>query len=287
LASQINELHEQNPLVKILVLVPTNKAGDVIARKVIENNENIAVQRLSVATDPHLEALDSAIYNNGLTYDEFDGINVLITTIHRLPYTTMWDDESQEKRLLYGKGVKWDKVILDESSMIGLPYFVFAAIALSSQGSIPEFTISGDPKQIPPVLNVKDSDLERISQDDENVYTMFSVSEFKSPETLRPDLDKFKFLDKQYRSVPSIGNLFSNFSYAGKLHHHRENRRAEDSPLFSKLPVSLCQSISMIDVPLDPDIGLIKPAKLNKSSYHLYSAVCVESDQFGSFDLNK
>ncbi|MBT7092655.1 MAG: AAA family ATPase, partial [Bacteroidetes bacterium] len=50
LASQINELHEQNPLVKILVLVPTNKAGDVIARKVIENNENIAVQRLSVAT---------------------------------------------------------------------------------------------------------------------------------------------------------------------------------------------------------------------------------------------
>ena len=118
-------------------------------------------------------------------------------------------------------------MIFDESSMIMLPAIVHALYQRkyidSSEKKLTEFIVGGDPLQIPPVFDIDDEDLPEGTQDvkEENIYSMIGLKAFNVNEQKKIEKfgNKITNLDKQYRSIESIGTLFSNFLYEGKLSH--------------------------------------------------------------------
>ena len=80
------EKFEKEPTFKALILVPTNKAGDVLAKRLVQQNFQIGVLRVGGPTDPELEKIDEDIYQISVDENMLDSNNVIITTIHRLPY---------------------------------------------------------------------------------------------------------------------------------------------------------------------------------------------------------
>src|SRR5690606_13875454 len=111
---------------------------------------------------------------------------------------------------------KWNYVIFDESSMIGLHYITFALMALYKTNQNVRFIISGDPKQIPPVVEIDDTELENFDYQDENIYKMMGLDSFNPDEQSIRVSDSIINLPMQYRSVPQIGQLFSELSYSNQ-----------------------------------------------------------------------
>ena len=83
-----------------------------------------------------------------------------------------------------------------------------------------KFIIAGDPKQIPPIVNVTDNELEEIDIQDENIYTMMGINSFNPNQQIIREGDEILNLTTQYRSVKPIGQLFSDLSYNNLLNHH-------------------------------------------------------------------
>lgn len=104
-------------------------------------------------------------------------------------------------------GINWDYIIIDEASMIPLANIVYPLYKKTPK----KFIIAGDPFQIEPITSV---DLWK----NENIYTMVHLDSFVKPETI-PYQYKVELLTTQYRSVPDIGGIFSNFAYGGILKH--------------------------------------------------------------------
>ena len=264
LCNLIDEILNEEPKKKILVLTPTNKAADVVCKRLLNININTSVIRLSSPTDPEL---DEEIYCDVLEFDDRTKINVVATTIHRLPYF-----EINNAGFLFK--TKWDYVIFDESSMIGLPYITFAILALSKTNVDTHFIISGDPKQIPPVVEIDDKELEGFDFQDENIYKMMGLESFNPSEQKIRQIDSIENLGTQYRSTPTIGQIFSELSYSGLLKHNKDfnscNKSLPES--FKKL---LSSNITFIDFPLSKENTIFKVNKLIYSSYHLYSAILV------------
>ncbi len=274
------ECFDENYKFKAIILVPTNKAGDVLAKKLIEKNNQITIVRIGGPTDPELEKLDEEIYQISLDENKLDSTNVIITTIHRLPYYQVFVENGTNFKLFDRERAKWDMVVFDESSMISLPYFVFALQSLYSQGKI---IIAGDPKQIPAVIDVSDKKLEELEIADESIYKMLNIESFdKSEQHLRP-LDSIDNLNTQYRSVDIIGNLFSTISYKSLLKHGRDFT----SMPVKALPVKFCQSlksnISFIDLPIDLSNSIMEPKRLLYSPYHVYAGI-VATELISNFD---
>ncbi|MBP8016720.1 AAA family ATPase [Candidatus Gracilibacteria bacterium] len=264
----IKDILDNNPNAKFLVLTPTNKAADVVCKKLWEINYKISTARLSHPTDPDLEE-KSNIYKDTLTNEILNEIDVVATTIHRLPYYVI-----QNSGLLFK--YKWDYVIFDESSMIGLHYITFAIMALQKTNSNIHFTIAGDPKQIPPIVEINDNELENFDFQDENIYKMMELESFDPDEQkIRKNIDAILNLKKQYRSIPEIGQLFSELSYKGLLEHDREDNRKESKPLPAKFKEIISSNVTFIDIPLEQDNSIYKVSKLFYSSYQTYCAILV------------
>ena len=268
LKNTIIKLTKDNPNVKILVLTPTNKACDVLAEKLYDNNYS-SFLRLSSQTST---ILPEDMYTNELTDILFDSLNVLISTIHRHSYFKVNTEHSQYFLYNYKE---WDKIIIDEASMINLPYITFSSLITQQNNANCQVIIAGDPKQIPPVPELKDAEIEEIGVETENIYSMFGLRSFDK-ETQKSEIrvvDSVDNLDIQFRSLPEIGNLFSEFSYGGKVSSHRqfESKR--------KLPVEvqrlLSQTVTFLNVPLERDNQLFSINKLIYSSYHLYSGLLI------------
>lgn len=273
LVDNILEEFEKSYNFKALVLVPTNKAGDVLAKRLVEKNSSINVLRIGAATDPELEQLDEDVYQSSIDENMLDKTNVVISTIHRLPYYQIAKEHGASFKLYDSEQIEWDLVIFDESSMISLPYFAFALHAIKTNEKI---IISGDPKQLPPVVDVSDNKLEELDLGDDSIYKMMEIATFNKNEqdNLR-DIDSIDYLDVQYRSVENIGDLFSTISYSSLLKHGRD---FETKPV-KKLPKHffepLNSHISFIDMPIDRDVSILEPKKLILSSYHVYGAIAV------------
>ena len=273
LVNIILEEFEKSYNFKALILVPTNKAGDVLAKRLVEKNSIINVLRIGNATDPDLEQLDENIYQSSIDEYMLDRSNVVISTIHRLPYYQIAKEHGASFKLFDSDQIKWDLVIFDESSMISLPYFAFALHAIKTNEKI---IISGDPKQLPPVVDVSDQKLEELDLGDDSIYKMMEIATFDKDEqdNLR-EIDSIDYLDIQYRSVEHIGNLFSTISYSSQLDH---GRNFDDKPI-KKLPEKfynpLKSHLSFIDLPIDLDNSILKPMKLLYSSYHVYAGIAV------------
>lgn len=274
LKNTINDLYSKNTDIKILVLAPTNKACDVLAEKLYEN-EFTEFIRLS---SPTSEILPDDFYKNSLNIQDIESKNVLISTIHRHSYFKVLTDHSEF--YLYNFD-KWDYVIVDEASMINLPYIVFSAMITKQSNSNSKIIIAGDPKQIPPVPELSDNEREEIEIETENIYSMLGLNSFDE-EIQKEEIryaDTVQNLKIQYRSVPEIGNLVSNFSYNNIVQNHRTSRSKRELP--EEIKKLLPNVITFLNVPLEKDNQLFSINKLIYSSYHLYS--CILVNEFISF----
>lgn len=266
ICNNINEILTSNPNSKFLVLTPTNKASDVVCKKLQDINPNIYAVRLSRPTDPELE--ESQIYRDTLDAEDMQNIDVVASTIHRLPYFDI-----QEIGLMFQND--WDYVIFDESSMTGLHYITFAIMALFKTNPNTSFIVAGDPKQIPPVVEINEKELESFDFQDENIYKMMNLESFNPEEQIIRETDSIVNLATQYRSVPNIGQLFSELSYSSLLKHDRATNRIEAKPLPEKFRNLISTNVSFIDIPLIQDNSIYRVNKLFYSSYHTYCAILV------------
>lgn len=254
----------------ILVLTPTNKAADEVCKKVRSNEIYVSVVRLSKATDIELQDM-GGIYFDSLSVSEVDQIPVVASTIHRLPYFELQggDDMNSCKLFQY----PWDYVVFDESSMIGLHYIVFAIMAIYKSNPRVKFIVAGDPMQIPPIVEINDEDLEHFEVQDENIYTMMGISSFDNTQKQIRFIDSIENLDTQHRSVPAIGQLYSDLSYSSLLNHNREDK--PDKALPTAFQSILQSAVTFVDLPLVKTVDTYKVYKLHGSSYHFYSAILV------------
>jgi len=266
LCNKINEILTSNPNAKLLVLTPTNKASDVVCKKLQDINPNIYAVRLSRPTDPELE--ENQIYRDILDAEVMQSVDVVASTIHRLPYFDI-----QEIGLMFQ--YDWDYVIFDESSMTGLHYITFAIMALFKTNPNTNFIVAGDPKQIPPVVEIDEKELENFNFQDENIYKMMKLESFNPEEQIIRETDSIVNLATQYRSVPNIGQLFSELSYSSLLKHDRATNRTEAKPLPENFRELISSNVTFIDIPLNQDNSIYRVNKLFYSSYHTYCAILV------------
>lgn len=253
LANQvISELMAKNEICKILVLTPTNKACDVIASKLLEENkESMFWMRRFVASD------DIELENDGYVCNRDTDVYsqekcCLISTIARLPFDFFTTPTKK-----YLRDIEWDYIIIDEASMISLPQIVYAIYKFENTKII----IAGDPKQIAPI------DTQKI-WDEENIYSMIELNNFKKPKTAPIQFD-ITNLKKQYRAIPAIGKLFSQYAYDGELEHYRtmESQKLLNIPSLPLKPITFIPfSVENID-------NMYAAKKLAGSNIHIYSAV--------------
>ena len=248
----ISELMAKNDICRILVLTPTNKACDVIAKRLLTDNEDSKFwMRRFVASD------DTVLENEGYVCDrDTDVYNqekcCLISTIARLPFDCF---TSPTKKYL--RDIEWDYIVIDEASMISLPQIVYAIYKFEETKII----IAGDPKQIAPI------DKPQI-WDEENIYSMIELNNFRKP-TTEPIQFNITNLSTQYRSIPAIGQLFSQYAYEGELKHYR----SMDSQIPLNIPSLPLNPITYFPFAVENIDNMYAAKKLDGSNIHIYSAV--------------
>lgn len=259
IAARISKLMGDNEDTKILVLAPTNKACDVLTKKLMDTNEDTSWLARFVATgDEEIEKAGHLVDRDSeIVY----GKCCVVSTIARLPYDGFKDWKLSE--------VEWDYVFIDEASMIPLEQIAYAIYRFEGRPII----ISGDPMQIAPIVR------EELWKD-ENIYTMVHLTTFDHPRTEPIDFD-ITFLDTQYRSIPSIGRLFSEYAYNGLLKHHRN----EESQKSLNLKSFDFGAINYFPFRVERYDSMFGPKKLSGSPLHIYSVLLVV--EFTKYLANK
>ena len=242
---------------KILVLTPTNKAADVLTRRIMEISGNDLpyedwLVRFGVTGDEEIER--SPIFQEKTFDIRTAPKNVTITTIARFPYDRFKPNGPHLNEL------DWDYIVFDEASMIPLANIVYPLYKMKPR----QFIIAGDPFQIEPITAVG-------LWQGENIYTMVNLNSFQEPKTTPHQYKDIKLLTTQYRSVPEIGDIFSYFKYDKKLNHVRtpESRR----PLNIENSADI-KAVNIIKFPVEKYEGVYRAKRLqHKSPYQIYSAL--------------
>jgi superfamily I DNA and/or RNA helicase len=180
--------------------------------------------------------------------------------------------------------MQWDYVVFDESSMIPLSYIMYVLHKSESkiENKKTQFWIGGDPFQIPPVVVIIDEDVPSDFNKEVNIYSLIELESFdENEQKLIPiygEGNKIENLTIQYRSIESIGNLFSKFTYNDKLIHDR-SLRSDSSKNSRPLPDNVEQlgikPITLLKFPVNLEDSVYNPSKLRKSPYHIYSAILI------------
>jgi hypothetical protein len=268
----------------VVVLTPTNKAADVLTKKIIEINSGKIpswLVRAGTCTDPFLLQEDVVKYGNDLIIEANSG-TVLITTIHRFPYFTVPINRhnAMKSRLC---DCPWAEVIFDEASMIPIAYITHAIQARQRGNAQTRFLVAGDPLQIPPVFDLLTEDLDDLAEllQQENIYSMIGLKTFNTTiqQTIPIYGNRIHNLDVQHRSIPAIGELFSKFQYEGKIKHSRGTSNNVKSGISRQLPKKMVdiglKPITIIRYPVKSGDSIYKPKKLEESPIHLHSALLV------------
>lgn len=237
---------------KILVLAPTNKACDVLVRKIMEIDDNFTWLGRFVTTG------DTEIENMGVVCDrdsQLYAVNkcCIVTTMARLPYDGFKDENGDH----YLRELGWNLVICDEASMLPIAQIIYAIYNFKNT----RFLIAGDPMQIAPIDVTK-------NWDGENIYDMINLKSFDNPKT-KPIQFEIHNLETQYRSIPVIGGLFSDYAYNGRLEHHWV--QSDQLPLNIK-ELSF-KSINYITFTVERFDSMFGARKLADSPIHIYSAL--------------
>lgn len=250
-------LMQGNENLKVLVLTPTNKAADVITKRIMDCDNTRSYSdwliRFGGTNDETLEL-------SGVCKDKTFDIrnlskNVTVTTIARFPYDYFMPAGAR----LHLSGLNWDYIIIDEASMIPIANIIFPLYKKTPK----KFIIAGDPFQIQPITRSE-------AWKDENIYTLVELKSFTKPTTVPHDY-KVELLTAQYRSVPTIGNVYSNFAYGGILKHNRTEQSKRDLNIDEFIVLS---TLNIVKFPVSKYESIYKPKRLqNKTPYHIYSAL--------------
>lgn len=243
---------------KVLVLTPTNKSADVLARRIMEVSgtdhsfENWLV-RFGATGDEEIE--QSPVYKDKTFDIRKQPRTVMITTIARFPYDFLMPPGER----IFLQRIHWDYIVIDEASMIPLANIVYPLYRKTPK----KFIIAGDPFQIEPVTSV---DLWK----NENIYTMVQLDSFVRPQTV-PHPYKVELLTTQYRSIPDIGGIFSRFAYGGILKHYRAAKSRKPLAVDSKQNI---KTLNIIKYPVSRYESIYRAKRLQySSSYQVYSAL--------------
>ncbi|MBV9216039.1 MAG: ATP-binding protein, partial [Acidobacteria bacterium] len=244
---------------RVLVLTPTNKAGDVLTTRVVdEMGADISYLDWLVRFGT---CADERIVKAGVWRDRSFDIGALsrsvtVTTVARFAYDGFAGEHGKK---LYE--MKWDAIVIDEASMISL-----AGIIYPLYGQKPhKFIIAGDPFQIEPIVAVE-------QWRDENIYTLVGLD--KAGSFARPATEPHDYqvtnLEMQYRSIPAIGEVFSRFTYDGVLKHHRI--AADQRPL--KLNGFDLKALNLVKFPVSKYESIYRAKRLESGShFQTYSAL--------------
>lgn len=237
---------------RILVLTPTNKACDVLVRKIMEIDDNYTWLGRFVTTG------DTEIEEKGVVCDRDSDLYTedkccIVTTMARLPYDGFTDGTG-----FHGlKDIDWNLIICDEASMLPIAQIVYAIYKFKNTPVL----IAGDPMQIAPIDVTN-------NWDSENIYDMVNLKSFDNPKT-EPIQFKIHNLETQYRSIPVIGGLFSDYAYSGRLKHHWQ-QSDQLSLNIRELPL---KSINFIPFRVENYDSMFGAKKLANSPIHIYSAL--------------
>ena len=238
-----------HPTGKMLVLCPTNKAADVITQRALEKINPAAhpetwiyrfVQTAEDALENHVCLRDSSIYKQDKC--------CVISTIARFAY-----DGFEGAKL---KDIDWDVIVIDEASMIPLAEIVYPLYKCENA----QVVIAGDPFQIEPIV------AEELWKE-ENIYKMIRLDNFQHPHTVPCDFDIVN-LDTQYRAVPAIGRLYSEYAYDGAINSYRK----QDSQRPLKLKGFNPKSVNFVMFPVNRT-SIYEPHVVVNSNVHIYSAL--------------
>ncbi|OIK07422.1 AAA domain-containing protein [Bacillus sp. MUM 13] len=251
-------LMQEDNNAKVLVLTPTNKAADVLVRRLMELDKNHSytdwLVRFGATNDSVIE--QSHVFRDKTFDIRALPSNVTVTTIARFPYDYFLPDGDTRLHL---NSLKWDYIIIDEASMIPLVNIVYPLYKKTPE----KFIIAGDPFQIEPITTV---DIWK----NENIYTMVELQSFTDPTTI-PHQYHVELLTTQYRSTPDIGEVFSQYSYGGVLLHHRTEK--DRRPLLIDDFIDI-KPLNIIKFPVSKYESIYRPKRLqSKSNYQIYSAL--------------
>ena len=238
---------------RVLVLAPTNKAADVLTRRVMAcdpEGHRAWLIRFGGTDDKELE--DSEIFHPRAFH--LGDRAVVVSTIARFPYDA-FNDYGQTRKLCE---VDWDLIVVDEASMIPL----YAILHLFCRAKGARFIVAGDPNQIEPIAAV--------SQWKElNVYSLVGLKSFANPTTLQGY--PVTCLTTQYRSLPVIGTLFSKLAYDGCLQHART---AMDRRPLALGSFDWLRAVNVVKFPVSRYESIFRANRLGRGScYHIYSAL--------------
>ncbi len=247
-----------NPDCRVLVLTPTNKAADVLTKRIMEEfgrDESYAdwLVRFGGTGDEEIE--QSPVFHDKTFDIRTLRKNVTVTTIARFPYDFFMPQGSR----VFLHGMNWDYIVIDEASMIPIANIVFPLYKKTPK----KFIIAGDPFQIEPITAV---DLWK----DESIYKLVELNSFTNP-TTKPHPYKVELLTTQYRSIPAIGGIFSHFAYGGILKHHR--------PAHSQCQLNIgdefgIEALNILKYPVSKYESIYRPKRLqHRSAYQVYSAL--------------
>ncbi len=251
LVKRVHDLLEKKPDAKILVLTPTNKAADVVAIKM--SNDDVCEGGLARygATESLYLIEEIGCVTNRDTTDMNGWHNIVVATAARYAYDFVQPDDTAIC------DYPWDYIFIDEASMIDILTITYI---LYKGANAKQIIISGDPKQIQPVVQ---NDIPAY-----NIYNMVGLQGFASAIF---DYKRYPVegLMMQHRSIPVIGDMVSNFAYDGLV--DSDPKRAPMKPLkLDGIPIKNVNFLGFDVTELDDIKGLIT---VNNSAFNLYSVI--------------
>jgi superfamily I DNA and/or RNA helicase len=277
----------ENVASPIIVLTPTNKAADVLTKKIIDQHKSVPDWLIRMGNCTNATILDAnVVKSENETIVKPNSRVVIITTIHRFQYQKVLIS-AKNKATMRLCDCAWSQIIFDEASMIPLPYITCAIHQSQRIRENTEFVVAGDPLQIPPVFDLIGDDLEEDDAEElqrQNIYTMIGLNSFdENVQRQIPIYGEYNLIEnltKQHRSVPVIGTLFSKFQYGDRVSHSRGTKNNKRTAISRQLPEYFktalgFKPITVIRYPVQAGQTIYNPKKLNKSPLHIYSALLI------------
>ena len=251
LVKQVHNVLEKEPKAKILVLTPTNKAADVVAIKMSDDDVCEGGLARYGATESLYLIEDIGCVTNRDTTDMEGWHNIVVATAARYAYDFVQPNDTPIC------DYPWDYIFIDEASMIDILTITYI---LYKGANAKKIIISGDPKQIQPVVQ---NDMPAY-----NIYDMVGLHEF-SDALFNYERYPVKGLMTQHRSVPTIGDFVSNFAYGG-LVDADPKRSPQKSLKLDGLRIADVNFVGFDVAEFDDIKGL---CSIGQSAFNLYSAI--------------
>jgi superfamily I DNA and/or RNA helicase len=211
LVKQVHDILLEEPNAKILVLTPTNKAADVVAIKM--TNDEVCeggLARYGATESLYLiEEIGCVTHRDTTNLETFH--NIVVATAARYAYDFIQPND------IPICDYNWDYIFVDEASMIDILTITYIVYKGADAKKI---IISGDPMQIQPVVQ---NDMPAL-----NIYDLVDLHGFSNA-IFEYNRYPVKCLTMQHRSTPIIGKLVSDFAYDGLV--ECDPNRAPKKPL--------------------------------------------------------